>query len=53
MDNLKVTAHVVEGIGSKSNKPYKAIEVVITDNVKKLVFLTAAEWELLRLMQSK
>lgn len=51
MDDLKITARVVNGIGKKSGEPYEAIEIVITDKVKKLVFLTTAEWELLRLMQ--
>lgn len=53
MDNLKVVARVVDGVGKKSGQPYKAIEVVITDKVTKLVFLTTAEWELLKLVQNK
>lgn len=34
---------------SKSGNPYFAIEVYITDKTKKLVFLTQAELELLKL----
>lgn len=34
---------------SKSGNPYVAIEVYITDKIKKLVFLTQAELELLKL----
>lgn len=38
---------------SKSGKPYKAIVVKLTDNYEKLVFLTKAEEELLRLNDKK
>lgn len=34
---------------SKSGNPYVAIEVYITDTIKKLVFLTQAELELIRM----
>lgn len=37
---------------SKSGNPYVAIEVYITDKVKKLVFLTEAELELLKLQSN-
>lgn len=34
---------------SKSGNPYVAVEVYITDNIKKLVFLTPAELELIKM----
>lgn len=34
---------------SKSGNPYVAIEVYITDKIKKLVFLTPAELELIKM----
>lgn len=37
---------------SKDGNPYQCIEIYITDNVKKVVFLTQAERELL-LLQKK
>lgn len=37
---------------SKSGNPYVAVEVYITDKVKKLVFLTEAELELLKLQSN-
>lgn len=45
---MPVKAVVVERT-SKSGKPYVAIEVYITDKVKKLVFLTEAELELIKM----
>lgn len=45
---MPVKAVVVERT-SKSGNPYVAIEVYITDKIKKLVFLTQAELELLKL----
>lgn len=45
---MPVKAVVVERT-SKSGNPYVAIEVYITDTIKKLVFLTPAELELLKL----
>lgn len=48
--NLK--AVLVEKISKKGN-PYIAVEVTITENIKKLVFLTQAEIELLKLLPNK
>lgn len=45
---IPVKAVVVEKT-SKSGNPYVAIEVYITDKVKKLVFLTQAEVALLKM----
>ena len=44
--NLKAT--LVEK-KSKTGKPYICIEVYITENIKKMVFLTQAELELIKL----
>lgn len=45
---MQVKAVVVERT-SKSGNPYVAIEVYITDKIKKLVFLTPAELELIKM----
>ena len=45
--NLKCT--VVEKI-SKSNNPYKCLEIELTPNYKKTVFLERGETELLNLL---
>lgn len=45
---MNIKATLVEKI-SKNNKPYVCIEVYVTDKIKKLVFLTDAELELLKL----
>lgn len=49
---MQIKAVLVEKT-SKSGNPYIAIEVYITENVKKLVFLTPAELELLKMHASK
>ena len=48
---MPIKAELVERI-SKAGKPYIAIEVTVTDKIKKLVFLSQAEVELLRLTSS-
>jgi len=48
--NLK--AVLVEKV-SKNGNPYQAVEVYITDTIKKMVFLTDAEIELLKLSRNK
>lgn len=45
---MNVKATLVEKI-SKNGKPYVCIEVYVTEKIKKLVFLTEAELELLKL----
>lgn len=50
--DIQVEAYLVERV-SKSGKSYKAIEVYITDKIKKLVFLTDAEIELIKLTNKK
>lgn len=45
---MEVEARLVDRV-SKNGKPYKAIEVSITDKIKKLVFLNQAEIELIEL----
>lgn len=50
---MNIKAELVERI-SKKGTPYVCVEVTITDKIKKLVFLTEAELELLRLkLQNK
>ena len=50
--DIQVEAYLVERVSQKG-KTYKAVEIYITDKIKKLVFLTDAEMELLRLANSK
>mgnify|MGYP004493941145 CR=1 FL=1 len=50
--DIQVEAYLVERISQKG-KAYKAIEIHITDKIKKLVFLTDAEMELLKIANSK
>lgn len=45
---MKINAELVERTSKTGNK-YIAIEVSITDSIKKLVFLSPAELELLKL----
>ena len=45
---MQVKAILVERISKKGN-PYTAVEITLTNNIKKLVFLTQAEVELLKL----
>nr|DAG02171.1 MAG TPA: hypothetical protein [Inoviridae sp. ctDDr4] len=49
---MDVKARLVEKVSKKGNS-YVCIEVYVTDNIKKLVFLTDAELELLRLTYKK
>lgn len=45
---MNIKAELVQRI-SKNGNPYVAVEVTITDSIKKLVFLSQAEIELIRL----
>lgn len=45
---MKVEAILVEKT-SKAGKPYKALEVTINGKIRKLVFLSDAELELIKL----
>lgn len=49
---MNIKAELVEKVSKKGNK-YIAIEVSITDKIKKLVFLSDAELELLKLTANK
>lgn len=49
--DLKCT--LVEGIGKKSGKPYMALEVQLTDTLKKMIFLEPAELELLKIKMNQ
>lgn len=46
---MKIKAELVERI-SKTGNPYIAVEVTIIDKIKKLVFLSPAEIELIKLI---
>ena len=43
-----MTAEIKEGVGKKSNKPYMALEIQITPDYKKVVFLDTAEQALIK-----
>ncbi len=45
---MNIKAELVQRT-SKKGTPYVAIEITLTENIKKLVFLSQAELELLRL----
>lgn len=45
---MKIQAIIVEKV-SKAGNPYKGIELIINDKVKKFVFLNDAEVELINL----
>lgn len=45
---MQVKAELVDRI-SKEGNPYTAVEITITDNIKKLLFLKPAELELLKI----
>ena len=49
---MPIKAMLVERTSAKGSK-YVCIEVYITDKIKKLVFLTEAELELLKLQNQK
>lgn len=48
---MQVKAILCEKVSKKGNT-YKCIEIYITENIKKLVFLTDAEKELLKLQDN-
>ncbi len=48
---MKLNAMLVEKISSKGNK-YICVEIYLTDKVKKVVFLTDSEVELIKLWNS-
>lgn len=45
MYNLK--AEVVEGVSSKTGKPYKALDISISNDYKVKLFLKPSEWYIL------
>lgn len=45
---MNIKAELVQRL-SKNGNPYTAIEISITDKIKKLVFLNQAELELLKI----
>lgn len=49
---MDIKATLVERV-SKSGNPYTAIEIKISDSITKLVFLTQAEIELLKIRQEE
>lgn len=48
---MRIRAEIVEKVSKKGNS-YVCVELYITDTLKKLVFLTDAELELLKLTNS-
>lgn len=50
---MEVKATLVEGIGKKSGKPFTALEVQLTDTLKKMVFLEPAELEVLKMLKTQ
>lgn len=48
-----VKAVIVNAVSSKTNNPYTALDLYITPTTKKRVFMSDAELELLRNIQSK
>lgn len=49
---MQVKAILCEKVSKKGNT-YTCVEIYITENIKKLVFLTDAEKELLQIKESK
>lgn len=49
---MDIKATLVERV-SKNGNPYTAIEIKISDSITKLVFLTQAEIELLKIKSKK
>lgn len=49
---MKIDANLVEKVSTKSGNKYICVEIALTDKVKKIVFLTDAEVELLKLYYS-
>ena len=46
---MKLDAVLVEKISTRTGKPYVCVEIFITDKVKKTVFLTESEIEIIKL----
>ena len=46
---MKLDAALVEKVSTRTCKPYVCVEIFVTDKVKKTVFLTDSEIELIRL----
>lgn len=53
MELAKLNATLKEEISSKSGKPYQFIEIQLTSNYSKKVFLEPSELELINLAYSK
>lgn len=48
--NTKVNAELIEKVSKNTGKPYLCIEIKLTNNLTKTVFLDKAEEELVRLL---
>lgn len=46
---MKLDAALVEKVSTRTGKSYVCVEIFVTDKVKKTVFLTDSEVELIRL----
>lgn len=53
MDEIELNATLVKKHSEKKNTDYYVVEIEITENVKKQVFLTPAEIELVKLVYSE
>lgn len=48
---MEVKCTLVNGVSKKSGKSFMALEIQLTENLKKMVFLDPAELELLKLQE--
>lgn len=46
---MEVKCTLINGVSKKSGKPFTALEVQLTENLKKMIFLDPAELEVLKL----
>lgn len=53
IENLPFPVNLCTGISKKSGKEYFYLEICISNNVSKFVYLTSAEYELVKLLLNK
>lgn len=49
---MPIKANIVTKVSKKTGEPYQCVEIQLTDTLKKIVFLTRAELELLKITKS-
>lgn len=49
---MPIKANIVTKVSKKTGEVYECVEIQLTDNLKKIVFLTRAELELLKISKS-